>query len=177
MGTWNTGAFDNDTAMDVFNEFEDEGVKALWRVFDQWNPPVLEPAAPSRSLLSRLLGRKPAEPTPVSAPAEPIDADLTAATIAAGEIIAAAHGQPGDAKVLGDVSGEFAESIKPHADAVRADAELLRAAQLRIDATLLDTDRSELAGLWNEADEADEKDFRAGVADLSARLASLSPEA
>lgn len=65
MGAWGTGAFDNDTAMDLLGEYEQAGVKALHQWMSEWN--AVEAF---------------------------VDADIAAVTIAIGEIVAACRGVP-----------------------------------------------------------------------------------
>jgi hypothetical protein len=129
MGAWGTGAFDNDDASDWVYDLEARGM------------PAIESALSASSATSRL--------------GTPADTNV----IAAGEVIAAALGQPvpGLREDIQELVDALTPTITPdHAVRAGAGAERVLAG-------------SELADLWGESGEAD--DWRGAVEDLIRRLA------
>jgi hypothetical protein len=129
MGAWGTAAFDNDDASDWVYDLEARGM------------PAIESALAASSATSRL--------------ATPADTNV----IAAGEVIAAALGQP--------VPG-LREDIQELVDALTATITPDHAVRARVGAERV-LSGSELADLWAES--PDVGDWQDAVEDLIRRLA------
>jgi hypothetical protein len=130
MGTWGTAAFDNDDASDWVYELEKHGIAAI-------------DLALSNAMAA----------TDLSTP-DDVDA------IAAGEVVAAALGQPAPdlrADILALAAGLAGQVTSEHAVRARAVAERVLT-------------RSEVGDLWAET--GDEAEWRGSVDDLISRLAS-----
>ena len=143
MGAWGTGPFMNDDALDWIEEFRIEGVSAIDAVFTR----VSEGAA--RGF---------------------IEAPEAEMTLAAAEIIAAAHGHPLPPQPGVAASETVAEVLNLHRDDVRADAGLVDGALKALGQLVKDPATSELLLLWAEASEADNAAFLASIEDLRTRL-------
>ena len=150
MGAWGSGPFDNDPAMDLLVQYEDEGVAALHSVLSEWDD--------------------------VDDYAE---VDLVCATIAIGEIVTACRGAPMTeegistswvAQVVGTDATRLPHQIARHGAAVAADAALFEKVRKNLTPRLLDPEFSETADLWAEASPEDNEAFRARVTDVIARL-------
>ncbi len=50
MGTWGSGSFENDDASDFLLEFQNDGIAALWRVFEITNAEYLEAPEAQRAV-------------------------------------------------------------------------------------------------------------------------------
>jgi hypothetical protein len=130
MGAWGTAAFDNDDASDWVYDLEKRGMPAI-----------------ESALTDALEARDLATPTDVNA-------------IAAGEVIAAALGQPADGlrEDIEELATGLAAAITPdHAVRARAAAERVLAG-------------SEVADLWRET--ADDAAWQRTVDDLIDRLSA-----
>lgn len=144
MGAWGSGPFDNDAAMDLLYQYEDDGVSVLHDVLKEW------------------------EDTDDFA-----DSDLGSATIAIGEIVAAVHGKPLSSDAMSNCDAQAEQLLKHKAD-VAADGFLLSQVKIHVNLGLLDPEASEIAELWSEADADNKADFEAGVKDLISRLDGLA---
>lgn len=149
MGAWGPGPFDNDQAMDLLLEYEDEGVGVLheWLSDEEWEEDYL-------------------------------DSDLCVAAIAAGEILAACHGHPLSAAPtdfpMGTTPDALAQKLTSHKDVVVADEKLRSLVLSRVTNDLVDPKKSELADLWAEADDESTAAFISLTTDLQARLQRIS---
>ncbi|MEM7489409.1 MAG: DUF4259 domain-containing protein [Pseudomonadota bacterium] len=138
MGAWGTGIFDNDSAADWLYEYEDQGAPAV------------------ASALSEV-AETPAD--------DYVEVDMGSWALAAGEVVAAANGQPLE------VGEELMATIAKHAAAVRS-IDGLPASALRAMDRVMGAN-SELAELWDEAGGEDEAAFQAAAADLRTRLKAI----
>jgi len=143
MGAWGTGPFENDCALDWVLDFEDAGVPLIKSTFQN------VAAAHADGY---------------------IEVDEGAAAIAAGEVIAAAHGHP---MAAADEDSVFLRVLTARSSEVAADASLPGAALKALTLATEDPEKSENVELWADADPSDNAAFLAGVADLCARLERL----
>ncbi|MEM6824186.1 MAG: DUF4259 domain-containing protein [Pseudomonadota bacterium] len=145
MGAWGAGSFENDDAQDWIWEFEAEGVSAVEAVFMS-----------TREAFA-------------SGYVESPEASMS---IAAAELIAAAHGKPmaldGEA---GQIDREILKkALGDHADDVRARRDLPKLALEVLAMITASEETSELLGLWSDAGA---EEFLANVDDLRQRLRAV----
>ena len=147
MGAWGFGPFENDDALDWMEDFYVEGVSAVEAAFQNVSSSLAEGF---------------------------IDSPEASMAVAAAEIVAAAHGVPMETD--NEVDSEIlSRALSNHADALAAANDLIPDALSALDLIMTDPEKSELLGLWSEAevDPANYAGFKASVADLRARLERL----
>jgi hypothetical protein len=150
MGAWESGNFENDTAMDWLGDLRESGSASSVRTA------LMQVTAQStlqqRSFVGTLLGRRPVEPY--------LEATTASEALAAAEIVACWLGHP-----LPKLPEGVAEWAREHARDFSPEF-----VQLAREAVTIIKTKSELKDLWEEGDAKIASEWQAVIADLERRL-------
>jgi hypothetical protein len=184
MGTWGTGSFDNDDALDwveMFVDAEDGDLEPTDDEAEGDEERAMTKVALVFGPLAMAAGYTDEDEDAEEEEAGELEADVAAQAIVAAELVAAMAGKPSPdfARAAEDVEGdpeEEEDALTGVARWMTSDAaahprwcdpyirEVARHAMQRV------LEESELAVLWSESDAENSKAWRAGVEDLIARL-------